>query len=311
MCPAATSTDHQMRLYMKLRQTKAVPTGGAKPDLALPRPIASRRTRACPRRRRRRAEPPSRSSGRYLRRRGRADAEGGAGLRPMAIFEEMIRRHPSSAPACAARWSGASAPGERCTASEQDVIFPQVQEPGRMGLSDFTDMGELGVTIAGAAARASAVSLRARLFRLRACRGRARRRELRGLGEGLENALRLLGGAPREHRSDSLSAAFRNLTKDAAGSDPPLRGAVLHYGMTADPQQPRRRARERRHREPARPPQARIARGAAAARLARFRRARRLSPLRRRDGRPAQSPPRRSDRRRARRAAGRCPGAGQ
>lgn len=31
------------------------------------------------------------------------------------------------------------------------------------------------------------------------------------LAEGLQNALWSLGGAPREHRGDSLSAAFRNL----------------------------------------------------------------------------------------------------
>ncbi len=35
------------------------------------------------------------------------------------------------------------------------------------------------------------------------------------LAEGLQNALWLLGGAPHEHRSDSLSAAFRNLDKEA------------------------------------------------------------------------------------------------
>lgn len=35
------------------------------------------------------------------------------------------------------------------------------------------------------------------------------------LAEGLQNALWTLGGVPREHRSDSLSAAFRNLNRDA------------------------------------------------------------------------------------------------
>jgi hypothetical protein len=35
------------------------------------------------------------------------------------------------------------------------------------------------------------------------------------LAEGLQNALWALGGAPREHRSDSLSAAFRNLDREA------------------------------------------------------------------------------------------------
>ncbi len=35
------------------------------------------------------------------------------------------------------------------------------------------------------------------------------------LAEGLQNALWSLGGAPREHRTDSLSAAFRNLDREA------------------------------------------------------------------------------------------------
>jgi hypothetical protein len=32
---------------------------------------------------------------------------------------------------------------------------------------------------------------------------------------GLQNALQALGGAPEQHRSDSLPAAFRNLDRDA------------------------------------------------------------------------------------------------
>jgi hypothetical protein len=52
------------------------------------------------------------------------------------------------------------------------------------------------------------------------------------LAEGLQNALWALGGAPREHRSDSLSAAFRNLDRDAA-EDLTRRYDALcaHYGM--------------------------------------------------------------------------------
>jgi hypothetical protein len=53
------------------------------------------------------------------------------------------------------------------------------------------------------------------------------------LAEGLQNALWALGGAPLEHRSDSLSAAFRNLERDAA-TDLTERYEALcaHYGMT-------------------------------------------------------------------------------
>ena len=54
------------------------------------------------------------------------------------------------------------------------------------------------------------------------------------LAEGLQGALWHLGGAPREHRTDSLSAAFCNLLKDEA-EDMTQRYQALcaHYGMTA------------------------------------------------------------------------------
>jgi hypothetical protein len=52
------------------------------------------------------------------------------------------------------------------------------------------------------------------------------------LAEGLQNALWSLGGAPREHRTDSLSAAFCNLDRDAK-DDLTRRYEDLcaHYGM--------------------------------------------------------------------------------
>ena len=53
------------------------------------------------------------------------------------------------------------------------------------------------------------------------------------LAEGLQNALWALGGAPLEHRSDSLSAAFRGLGQDTQ-DDLTRRYHELcaHYGMT-------------------------------------------------------------------------------
>jgi hypothetical protein len=50
------------------------------------------------------------------------------------------------------------------------------------------------------------------------------------LATGLQNALWQAGGCPREHRSDSLSAAFRNLQEE---EDFTVRYAALleHYGM--------------------------------------------------------------------------------
>ena len=52
------------------------------------------------------------------------------------------------------------------------------------------------------------------------------------LAEGLQNALWALGRAPLQHRSDSLSAAFRNLDRDAQEDQTRRYEALcLHYGM--------------------------------------------------------------------------------
>jgi transposase InsO family protein len=154
------------------------------------------------------------------------------GLRAVAIFEEMQRRHPHLS-------SGARRTLERRIRSwrarhgaEQEVIFRQVHEPGRMGLSDFTDMADLGVTVAG-----EPLEHRLYHFRLVYSGFEAAHVILGGesyvaLAEGLQNALWALGSAPLEHRSDSLSAAFRNLDRDAR-EDLTRRYDALcaHYGM--------------------------------------------------------------------------------
>jgi hypothetical protein len=102
-----------------------------------------------------------------------------------------------------------------------------------MGLSDFTDMGDAGIAIAGA-------TLDHRLYHFRlAYSGFEHAHVVLGgesfvaLAEGLQNALWSLGGVPREHRTDSLSAAFRNLDTQAC-TDLTRRYDEFcrHYGMT-------------------------------------------------------------------------------
>ena len=158
--------------------------------------------------------------------------EAAPGVRPVAIFEEMQRRYPDM-PASVRRTLERRIRGWRAlNGAEREVIFRQVHEPGRMGLSDFTEMGELGIGVAG-------VLLDHRLYHFRlACSGFEHAHVILGgesyvaLAEGLQNALWALGGAPREHRSDSLSAAFRNLNV-AAREDLTVRYDALcaHYGM--------------------------------------------------------------------------------
>ena len=52
------------------------------------------------------------------------------------------------------------------------------------------------------------------------------------LAEGLQNALWALGGVPREHCSDSLSAPFRNLAReDREDLTRRYQALMRHYGM--------------------------------------------------------------------------------
>lgn len=155
------------------------------------------------------------------------------GLRAIAIFEEMRLRHPEFEPGVRRTMERRIRAWRALHGEEQEVIFRQIHQPGRLALSDFTDMADLGVTVAG-------VALDHRLYHFRlAWSGFAHAHVILGgesyvaLAEGLQNALWALGGAPREHRSDSLSAAFRNLDADARVDLTRRYDALCeHYGMT-------------------------------------------------------------------------------
>ena len=155
------------------------------------------------------------------------------GLRSVAVFEEMLRRHPDLGAGVRRTLERRIRSWRALHGEEQEVIFRQTHEPGRMGLSDFTDMADLGVHVAGA-------PLDHRLYHFRLVwSGFEHAHVILGgesyvaLAEGLQNALWALGGSPIDHRSDSMSAAFRNLDADARADLTRRYDALCeHYGMT-------------------------------------------------------------------------------
>jgi transposase InsO family protein len=231
--PGRHITDCQMRLYMTFRQTEPPVIAAAKAGFSA---ATAYRIEEDPR------LPSQKKAPRERRRRDPLAAvwdseivpllKGTPGLRPVALFDELRRRHPEIGAGIRRTLERRIRTWRALNGAEQDVIFRQEHPPGRLGLSDFTDMGDRGITIAG-------VPLDHRLyhFRLAFSGGEHAQVVLGGesfvaLAEGLQDALWALGGAPAQHRSDSLSAAFRNLDEDAR-QDQTRRYEALcaHYGM--------------------------------------------------------------------------------
>lgn len=155
------------------------------------------------------------------------------GLTAVTLLEELERRYPGRFQARVLRTLQRRVRAWRALEGEErEVFFAQEHTPGRLGLSDFTDAGELGVRVGG-------VPLAHRLYQFALAYSGWRYVEVVMGGEswvalsgGLQNALWRLGGAPAEHRTDSLSAAFNNLAEreELTGR---YRALCERYGMRA------------------------------------------------------------------------------
>jgi len=155
-------------------------------------------------------------------------------LQPTTLFEDLQDRHPDRFPNKHKRtfqrrvkaWKALHGP-------DKTVMFRQSKEAGRLGLSDFTELNDIEITIAGE-------PLNHRLYHFRLpFSGWSYIKVILGgesytaLAEGLQDALQRLGGAPSEHRTDSLSAAYKNLSKSEQDDLTTSYQAICeHYGMT-------------------------------------------------------------------------------
>jgi hypothetical protein len=112
----------------------------------------------------------------------------------------------------------------------KEVFFLQQHVPGHQCLSDFTSMGKLCITIAGAVFVHILYHFVLAFSRWEHVEVVEGGESFEALSKGLQNALWQAGGAPQEHRTDSLSAAFKNLAEQ---EDFTLRYTALleHYGM--------------------------------------------------------------------------------
>jgi hypothetical protein len=163
------------------------------------------------------------------------------GLEAKTIFKELQKRYP-----------GRFSPGQLRTLQrrvhtwrahcgpDKEVYFPQVHDPGKVGQSDFTYMGELGITIAGedfAHLLYHFVLTYSNWESVMICPSES----LESLRAGLQGALWELGGVPTSHRTDNLSAATHEL-KDEPGRDftKGYQKVLDHYNLKGTRNTPRR-----------------------------------------------------------------------
>jgi transposase InsO family protein len=136
------------------------------------------------------------------------------GLTAVSLLEEMQRRYPGRfGPGILRTLQRRVRQWRALEGEEREVFFAQEHEPGRLGLSDFTDASKLQVCVGGEL-------LEHRLYQFALAYSGWRHVEVIlggeswvALSQGLQNALWALGGVPAEHRTDSLSAAFNNLSE--------------------------------------------------------------------------------------------------
>lgn len=152
------------------------------------------------------------------------------GLEAKTIFEHLQRKYPGRFQDGQLRtlqrrvryWRATEGPAK-------EVYFAQVHEPGKLCQSDFTFMTELGVRIGG------------RIFEhllyhfvlsysnwesFTLCFSES----FESLSEGLQNALWELGGVPRRHQTDRLSAAVNKVPNPEVFTRR-YRALMDHYGL--------------------------------------------------------------------------------
>ena len=132
-------------------------------------------------------------------------------LKPMTLFEHLQQKYPGQYPKVLRTVQRRVRTWKAMYGPAPEVMFELRHEPGMHGYSDFTELKGVEITINGKRYEHLLYH-----FRL-AHSGWSYAEVIEGgesfvaLSEGLQNALFACGGAPKQHRTDSLSAAYRNL----------------------------------------------------------------------------------------------------
>ena len=154
-------------------------------------------------------------------------------LQAKTLFEWLQKEHPGRLTESQRRTFERRVQRWRAMAGKaRTIMFSQVHHAGDLAASDFTSMNTLGVTILGKRFEHLVyhfVLTYSNWEAVTVCASES----FEALADGLQNALWELGGVPRRHRSDSLSAAVNNLSAKREFQSR-YRGLLDHYGLTGE-----------------------------------------------------------------------------
>jgi len=156
-----------------------------------------------------------------------------AGLEGKALFEYIQRKYPGQYQEGQIRtfqrrvkeWRAVKGKGK-------EVYFTQIHKPGELSASDFTHMKKLGVTINGEPYDHLMYHFVLTYSNWEWAIG-CPSESFESVSEGLQEALWRLGGVPKRHRTDNLSAA---INKDCSREEftERYRGLLRHYGLAGE-----------------------------------------------------------------------------
>lgn len=132
-------------------------------------------------------------------------------LKPMTLFEYLQTKYPGKYPQVLRTLQRRVATWKALHGPAPEVMFELRHEPGMLGFSDFTELKGIEITLNGQPFEHLIYHYRLGYSGWQYAQIIQGGESFIALSEGLQNALFACGGAPKQHRTDSLSAAYRNL----------------------------------------------------------------------------------------------------
>ena len=131
-------------------------------------------------------------------------------LEATTLYEYLVEQHPGEYEQTLRTVQRRVQEWKALHGEPQEVMFELRHEPGGVGHSDFTELKQVSITINGAPFEHLLYHYRLAFSGWQYVQVIQGGESFVALSEGLQNALAACGGVPREHRTDSLSAAYRN-----------------------------------------------------------------------------------------------------